>query len=114
MRCKIEIYITKRCLGFELGNVFGESFKVDEINLQLIRLNHRRKMFLNFKDNAFFVFKNEIFYLCKIMNGIVKIYKRLKKEVFKDFVLKFSFDTINRIDLAIEQKRNIENPKRGR
>lgn len=83
---------------------FGESFKVDEINLQLIRLNHRRKMFFSFKDNAFFVFKDEIFYLCKMMNGVIKIYKRLRKEDFKDFIFKFSFDTINRLDLAIEQK----------
>jgi len=83
---------------------FGESFKVDEINLQLIRLNHRRKMFLNFKDNAFFVCKNEKFYLCKISNGIIKIQKRIQKQDFKNFIFEFSFDTINRLDLAIEQK----------
>ena len=92
---------------------FGESFKVDEINLQLIRLNHRRKMFLNFKDNAFFVVKKETFYLCKIMNGLVKIYKRLRKEDFKDFIFKSSFNTINHLDLAIEQKEASEIKKKA-
>jgi len=87
---------------------FGDSFKIDAANSRLIKLNRRRKLFLNFKDNAFFVFKNEKFYLCKISNGFVKIHKTINKEDFRDFVLNISFDTINRLDLAIEQKEKHE------
>jgi len=90
---------------------FGDSFKVDEINLQLVRLNHRRKMFLNFKDNAFFVFKNETFYLCKVSNTGVKIHRRLSKEGFKEFIFIYSFDSVNRLDLVIEQKEKEQSMK---
>ncbi len=91
--------------------IFGNSFFMNYKNMdtnepRVYREDSRKKLPLNWKDMTVFIYRNDKFYLSKINGGneFARIFSIIKKQDFADLINRFSYQTKNIFDFAVQEK----------